>query len=99
MRVIVALLKLFVGTSFLLSAVGFSFLFGASFGGFFGDGWTPALGGVGLLAAIIGFIVLVLYTGLVALLISGHDRMAEIASLLRERNDMLYLERGQSPRE
>ena len=87
MREIVSLLKYFVGAAFLLSTIGLSFLLGASMAGLDGTLFGAALGGLGIYVAIAGFIALVLYVGLIALLISGHDRLSEIADLMRERND------------
>lgn len=87
MRAIVSLLKYFVGAAFLLSTIGLAFLLGASIAGIDGTGLGAAFGAGGIFLAILGFVVLVLYTGLIALLISGHDRLGEIADLMRERND------------
>ncbi|HVM21938.1 MAG TPA: hypothetical protein VM308_01365 [Sphingomicrobium sp.] len=88
MRLIVSLLKLFVGTAFLICTIGLAFILGASLIGF-SDDRLALFGGLGVYAAVVGFIVLVLYVGVVALLISGHDRLSEIAALLAERNELL----------
>jgi hypothetical protein len=87
MRAIVALLKYFVGAAFLLSTVGLALLLGASIAGLDGTPFNTTFGGLGIFVAILAFVVLVLYTGLIALLISGHDRLGEIADLMRERNE------------
>lgn len=89
MRAIVSLLKFFVGAAFLLCTIGLAFLLGGSLVGFtFGE--TGAT--IGLMTVLLGvaaFILLVLYIGVVALLISGHDRLCEITRILDERNDLL----------
>ena len=88
MRAIVSLMKFFVGAAFLLCTIGLAFILGASLIGF-SDQRLAVFGGLGVYGAIAGFILLVLYVGIVALLISGHDRLSEIAVLLAERNDLL----------
>lgn len=89
MRAIVSLLKFFVGAAFLLCTLGLAFLVGGSLVGFtFGEtGATFSM--VTVFVGIAAFIVLVLYIGIVALLISGHDRLCEITRILDERNDLL----------
>jgi len=89
MRAIVSLLKFFVGAAFLFCTIGLAFVVGGSLVGFsFGEGGA-ALSGMSIVIGIAAFVVLVLYVGIVALLISGHDRLCEIARILDERNDLL----------
>jgi len=93
MRAIVALLKYIVGAAFLLSTVGLTFLLGAYLAGVGDTEFGAPLGGLGVFVAIVAFVALVLYVGMVALLISGHDRLSEIAELMRERNELLGADR------
>lgn len=88
MRVIVQLLKFFVGTAFLLYAAGFAFIIGASVMGMT-NVTTTVFGGVGIFFAVVGFISLVLVTGVVAMLISAHDRLCDVVAIMEERNDIL----------
>ena len=91
MRVIVQLLKIFVGAAFLLYAAGFAFLIGASVMGM-SDITTSVFGGIGIVLSVFGFVSLVLVTGVVAMLISAHDRLCDLVAVMEERNEIL---RGQ----
>lgn len=89
MRAIVSLLKFFVGVAFLLCTIGLAFLIG---GGLVGFTFGATGSAFSIMTVIVGvgiFVVLVLYVGIVALLISGHDRLCEITRILDERNDLL----------
>ena len=100
MRAIVSLLKFIVGASFLLSTIGLALLLGVSLFGLVAATDEPVfalLGGAGIYIALAAFIALVLYSGMVALLISGHDRLCEISLILRERNELLRLGHEQGP--
>ena len=68
-----------------------AFLLGASLIGF-SDERFAILGGFGIYIAIAGFVTLVLFTGMIALFISAHDRLTDIARLMRERNDAASLD-------
>jgi hypothetical protein len=89
MRAIVALLKYFVGATFLICTIGLAFTIGAALVGFLIGDTGSLFGGMTILISIAAFIVLVLYVGMVALLISGHDRLCELTSLVDERNQLL----------
>ena len=89
MRAIVALLKYFVGATFLLSTIGLAFVIGAAFLTLFAGDMASLFGMTTILISVGAFVALVLYAGVVALLISGHDRLCEIAALLGERNDLI----------
>lgn len=93
MRAIVSLLKFFVGAAFLFYTAVLAFVLGASLFGFT-EGWWAILGAAGVYAAVVSFIMLVLFTGMIALLISAHDRLHDISTLLAERNEMM---RGNYP--
>lgn len=88
MRAIVSLLKFFVGAAFLLCTIGLAFVLGAALIGF-SDERSAILGSLGVYGSVAAFVFVVLYIGIVALLISGHDRLSEIAGLLAERNELL----------
>src|SRR6185312_4739958 len=88
MRAIVSLMKFFVGASFLFYTIALSFIVGASVVGVRAPGFA-SIGGMGLLIAIAAFVLLVLYTGMVALLISAHDRVCDIAAIMERRNELL----------
>lgn len=88
MRAIVSLLKFFVGAAFLFYTIALAFLAGASLFGFT-QGWWAVLGAIGVYAAVVGFVMLVLFTGMVALLISAHDRLNEMVALMAERNELV----------
>lgn len=88
MRAIVSLLKFFVGFSFLLYAVFLAFLLGGSIFGFT-QGWWAVLGAAGAYFAVASFVLLVLFTGMIALMISAHDRLTDIALFMAERNELL----------
>lgn len=89
MRVIVSLLKFFVGAAFFLCTIGLAFIVGGSLFGFtFGEAGAQ-FGVLMVVGGLAAFVVLVLYIGMVALLISGHDRLCDIARILDERNDLL----------
>lgn len=96
MRAIVALLKYFVGAAFLLCTIALAFFIGGSLVGFTFGNIGGALSLVSILTGVAIFVVLVLYVGMVALLISGHDRVCEIARLMDERNELLRLRGSQS---
>lgn len=88
MRAIVSLLKFFVGFSFLLYTVFLAFVLGGSLFGFT-QGWWAVLGAAGTYFAVASFVILVLFTGMIALMISAHDRLNDIALLMAERNELL----------
>lgn len=88
MRAIVSLMKFFVGASFLFYTVMLAFFIGASLIGL-GTTNFAGLGGAGILLAIAGFVLLVLFTGMVALLISVHDRFCDIVAIMKRRNELL----------
>jgi len=89
MRVIVSLLKFFVGAAFFVCTVALAFLLGGSLVGFTFGETGAGLSSFAIFGGIAAFIVLVLYIGIVALLISGHDRLCDIAKILDERNELL----------
>lgn len=89
MRAIVSLMKFFVGAAFLLCTIGLAFLIGGSLVGFTFGMTETAFSLITVLWGIVLFVVLVLYVGMVALLISGHDRLCDIVALMSERNDLL----------
>lgn len=93
MRAIVSLMKFFVGASFLFYTVGLAFILGASVMGLRTANFA-GLGGVGLLVAIAAFVLLVLYTGMVALLISVHDRFCDIVAIMSRRNELIEMTHG-----
>lgn len=88
MRAIVSLLKFFVGAAFLIYTIVLAFVLGGSLFGLT-QGWWAILGVLGSYFAIVGFIMLVMFTGMIALLISAHDRLSQIAVLMAERNDVI----------
>jgi hypothetical protein len=89
MRAIVALLKYFVGAAFLICTISLAFIIGGSLVGFTFGAAGSALSSLTILIGVAVFVVLVLYVGIVALLISGHDRLCEITALMSERNELL----------
>lgn len=89
MRAIVALLKYFVGAAFLLCTVALAFFIGGSLVGFTFGEMGGALSIMTILGGVAVFVVLVLYIGMVALLISGHDRLCELTALMDERNELI----------
>ncbi|MES2119469.1 MAG: hypothetical protein V4513_02710 [Pseudomonadota bacterium] len=95
MRAIVALLKYFVGGAFLLCTIGLAFIVGGAALGFTFGTTASSFSALTILIAIGVFVLLVLYVGMVAMLISGHDRLCEMTALMAERNDILRVDPGQ----
>lgn len=52
------------------------------------------VGGIGLVIGIAGFVLLVLYTGMIALLISAHDRFCDVVAIMDRRNELLEMMHG-----
>lgn len=88
MRAIVSLFKFYIGASFLLSSAVLAFILGLALSGL-SDKTYAMFGAIGIFGAIVAFILLLLMTGISALLISAHDRLSDMSSLMRERNDIL----------
>lgn len=88
MRVIVALFRYVIGASFLLSSFALAFAFGMALSGLGAGPAATVFGGLGIYLALILFLALLLMSGASAILVSGHDRLSEIADALRERNAM-----------
>ena len=85
-------MKFFVGFSFLFYTAVLSFILGASVIGL-GTPNFAGVGGIGLLVGFAAFVLLVLYTGMVALLISAHDRLCDIVGIMARRNELLETSR------
>jgi hypothetical protein len=88
MRVIVALFKYVIGAIFLLSSFALAFAIGMALSGLGAGAAAGVFGGLGITLALILFTALILMTGATAIMVSGHDRLCEIAEALRERNAM-----------
>ena len=86
MRVIVALFKYVIGASFLLSSFALAFALGMALSGLGHGAAATVFGGLGIYLALVLFLALILMTGASAIMVSGHDRLCEIAEALRERN-------------
>ena len=86
MRVIVLLFKYVIGASFLLSTFALAFAVGMALSGLSAGAAASVFGGLGIALAVILFLALILLTGASAIMVSGHDRLCEIAEALRERN-------------
>ena len=96
MRAIVSLFKFYIGASFLFSTAVLAFILGLAMSGMT-DMKYAGFGVIGIYGAVAGFVMLLLMTGIAALLISAHDRISDMASLMRERNEILRLD-GNSAR-
>jgi hypothetical protein len=88
MRVTVALFKYVIGASFLLSSFALAFAMGMALSGLGASTAATVFGGLGIYLALVLFLALILMTGASAIMVSGHDRLCEIADALRERNAM-----------
>ena len=96
MRAIVSLFKFYIGASCLFSTAVLAFILGLAMSGMT-DMKYAGFGVIGIYGAVAGFVMLLLMTGIAALLISAHDRISDMASLMRERNEILRLD-GNSAR-
>jgi len=88
MRVIVALFKYVIGAIFLLSSFALAFAIGMALSGLGAGAAASVFGGLGITLALVLFTALILMTGATAIMVSGHDRLCEIAEALQERNAM-----------
>ena len=86
MRILVELFRYVVGASFLLSCFALAFAIGMALSGLEPGVASTVFSGLGITLALILFLALVLMSGASAILLSGHDRLGQIADALRERD-------------
>ena len=85
MRIVVELFRYVVGASFLLSSFALAFAIGMALSGLGPGVASTVFSGLGITFALVLFLILVLMSGASAVLLSGHDRLSEIADAMRDR--------------
>ena len=86
MRVIVELFKYIIGITFLLCCYGISFVFGLAVSFTWNGGNDLLMSALAIYWSLVAFIVLVIATGISAILISVHDRLVNLVIAVQERN-------------